>query len=730
VRRGTDLRVMRRLLPPISDPGLFALKGALRVAIVLPCVFAIGQEVIGDPQIALFAAFGSLAMLVFVDFGGSRRARLSAYLTLAGAGVPLIAAGTLCSDDPWLASTAMAVVGFAVLFSGIVNANFAAGANSALLAFVLPVMVPAPAADIPERLAGWGLACSASIAAVMLLWPRRPHDRLRTSVVAACRALADEVESASSGDPTRSAAGAGAALDAVKRMRRRFVEMPYRPTGTMGPTAALGLLVDDLSWIRPFATPPARRPVRFAAEEAVVGTAVVRSLRASAARLEGDSERTTPLVPAPDGVAHAFVQHVAGAVSAREDRDLEPALREAFRLRALADASEHVAADAGAAAGDRDDDLVPVAARAIGSAEELAAGYASIRSVWLRNSVRGAAGLALAVLVGQLADVQDAFWVVLGTLSVLRSNALNTGATVLRSLAGTAVGIVVGGALLLAIGTDEPVLWVVLPFAVMLAAYAPRAISFAAGQAGFTIVVMVLFNLLQPVGWELGLVRAEDLALGCAISLVVGFVFWPHGAAAVVRRSVATAYVTSADYMAATLDGLLDGDEPADLGRTAREAAAAARRLDDALRQYLAERSSARLEFDSLTTLVSGAMRLRRIADVLRSEPSVAQPDQQPDGSSGLDRCRRAIDGEIRELRAWYAALGEAIAAATEPPAPPLHEGEADDDVLRVVRDAVARGDDAAVARGLTIAWAIQHVEALRRLTPTLARAATGVAAD
>jgi uncharacterized membrane protein YccC len=721
---------MRRLLPPISDPGWFALKSAVRVAIVLPCVFAIGHEVIGDWQVALFASFGTFAMLVFVDFGGPWRARLSAYLTLAAAGAPLIAAGTLCSDDPWLAATAMAVVGFAVLFSGIVNGYFAAGANSALVAFVLPVMVPAPAADIPERLAGWGLACSASIAAVMLLWPSRPRDQLRASVAAACRALADDVEAASSGDPALSAARAGAALDAVEHMRRRFVDTPYRPTGTTGPTAALGLLVDDLGWIRPFATPPAHRPVRFAAEEARVGAAVVGSLRASAARLEGGSERAAPLGPAPDAIAQAFVQHVAGAVSAREDRDLEPALQEAFRLRALALASEHIAADAGMAAGDRDGDLVPLPARAIGSAEELAAGYGSLRSVWLRNSVRGAAGLALAVLVGQLADVQNAFWVVLGTLSVLRSNALNTGATVLRSLLGTGVGIVVGGALLLAIGTDEPVLWVVLPLAVMLAAYAPRAISFAAGQAGFTIAVMVLFNLLQPVGWEVGLVRAEDLALGCAISLIVGFVFWPHGAAAVVRRSVAAAYVTSADCVAAALDGLLDGDEPAGLDRTAREATAAARRLDDALRQYLAERSSARLEFDSLTTLVGGAMRLRRMAAVLRTAPSVPRPDQQPDGSPGLDGCRRAIDGEIQELRAWYDALGAAIAGATDPPSPPLHEGEADDDVLRIVRDAVARGDDAAVARGLTIAWAIQHVETLRRLTPRLARAATDLAAD
>jgi hypothetical protein len=45
----------------------------------------------------------------------------------------------------------------------------------------------------------------------------------------------------------------------------------------------------------------------------------------------------------------------------------------------------------------------------------------------------------------------------------------------------------------IAIGAHENVLWVVLPFAVLDGAYAPRAISFAAGQAGFTVVLLTLF---------------------------------------------------------------------------------------------------------------------------------------------------------------------------------------------------------------------------------------------
>jgi len=46
-----------------------ALKSATRAAIVMPGVFAFADQVIGNPQTSLFAAFGSFAVLVLVEFG-------------------------------------------------------------------------------------------------------------------------------------------------------------------------------------------------------------------------------------------------------------------------------------------------------------------------------------------------------------------------------------------------------------------------------------------------------------------------------------------------------------------------------------------------------------------------------------------------------------------------------------------------------------------------------------
>src|SRR5207244_4052573 len=104
--------------------------------------------------------------------------------------------------------------------------------------------------------------------------------------------------------------------------------------------------------------------------------------------------------------------------------------------------------------------------------------------------------------------------------------------------------------------------WAVLPLAVLLGSYAPRAISFAAGQAGFTVVLFVLFNLIQPVGWRVGLVRLEDVAIGFAVSLGVGLLFWPRGAAGLLRQNPAFAYPRNADHLLAARRQLLEGAPP------------------------------------------------------------------------------------------------------------------------------------------------------------------------
>src|ERR1700680_1268729 len=188
----------------------------------MPAMFALADQVIQQPQNAVFAAFGSFAMLVLVDFRGSLRARFAAYLSLAVAGVVLIVLGTLCSRNAWLAAGAMAGVGVAILFSGMINGYFAAGSTAAILLFVLPVAIPAPLSALPWRLAGFGLAAGAGICAVMLLWPPRSRMTQRTDGARACYSLADLADSAFSGDQQVIEARVAAAQEAVKTLANQY----------------------------------------------------------------------------------------------------------------------------------------------------------------------------------------------------------------------------------------------------------------------------------------------------------------------------------------------------------------------------------------------------------------------------------------------------------------------------------------------------------------------------
>jgi hypothetical protein len=146
----------------VHDPGLLSLRSAARAAIVMPAVFAVADEVIREPQLATFAAFGSFAMLVLVEFGGAFRSRLVAYLALAAVGAANIAIGTLCSRNEWLAAGAMAAIGFAILFSGVINGYFAAAATGALLSEVALAEPPALEAVTATRRV-WSMSAPASV---------------------------------------------------------------------------------------------------------------------------------------------------------------------------------------------------------------------------------------------------------------------------------------------------------------------------------------------------------------------------------------------------------------------------------------------------------------------------------------------------------------------------------------------------------------------------------------
>jgi hypothetical protein len=191
---------------------------------------------------------------------------------------------------------------------------------------------------------------------------------------------------------------------------------------------------------------------------------------------------------------------------------------------------------------------------------------------------------------------------------------------------------VVGAALLTAIGTGQDALWAALPASVLVAAYAPGTTPFLVGQAAFTVTIVVLFNLLAPVGWTVGLLRIEDVTIGCAVSFAVGVLFWPRGVSAVVADDLADAFRSGAAYLTQAVDWALS--ERMVPPAAAVSASSAGLRLDDAVRGFLTDQGSKRLSKEDLWTLVNASTRLRLTAHTLAGLRTAAPaPGEGPGGA-------------------------------------------------------------------------------------------------
>jgi hypothetical protein len=339
-------------------------------------------------------------------------------------------------------------------------------------------------------------------------------------------------------------------------------------------------------------------------------------------------------------------------------------------------------------------------------------------------------GLGVAVLVAKVAGVQHAFWVVLGTLAVLRSNAMNTGESVVRGILGTLAGFVVGAGIVQLVGTDTTLLWFLLPPAVFLATLAPAAVSFAAGQAAFTLTLLILFNILQPEGWRIGLVRIEDVALGGAVSLVVGIMFWPRGAGAALGRALAGAYLDTSAYLARAVEfgvRCCDGATPAAAAPVGESlgAAAASRRLDDAFRGYLAERGSKPLPMAEVTSLVNGVVGLRLAGDAILD---LWQDGDPADG----DRSAAQVEllAEASALQDWYGRFASSLIDGGAVPAPLTQSEMSEQRLIAAVSRNLLADDGRTSPTGVRIIWTGDHLDAARRLQSLLVGPARAAVAE
>lgn len=552
-----------------SDPYHIYIRRALRLAVMFPTAMVVLSQVLHLPQVSvLYGLFGCFSLTTMCDFGGPYFTRTMAYLATIGMGWVSITIASAASFSGWAAIAATLGYGFLVTYSGVLRGYFAAAVPGVFVGFFLAISTPHDWTQLGPNLVGWTVGAGLAAVGGLLLWPMHTRDLLRHRIADAFDAHADviEVTWVDNEGPVATWERAHRELvAAVAAVRAGYVGMLRRPgtaTGRERYLSQLVMVVGDLASslerVRPEKAHdlPGDRELAISTISALRDAAAVcrvrrpRSMGKFPDIEQLNRERERHLSQVEKWIADSLGTEPAQRVVVRVRHDMILRRVSGLALMAIANLRGSVGRDPihagmGTFAGHELMVRLPKASAGRDLLMNL-----TPQSVWFRNSARAAVAYALAVAVILITGLDHGFWIALGVMVALQSDATGSRSSVQRVLIGTVIGLVVGEALVW-LGQGSPIfLWILLAVAVALATYAPGASTPVAGQAAFTTFLLVLFALLLP-GEErvTAAARFIDVLAALAVTLVASMALWPRGAAALVSRSLAESTFATGAYV-------------------------------------------------------------------------------------------------------------------------------------------------------------------------------------
>jgi uncharacterized membrane protein YccC len=618
-----------------KDPGRVVLKRAVRVTLATCLAFYFSLYVLDDAQMATFASFGCIAFGAFSEVNGEPWQRTKTYAVGLLAGIVLVTLGTALAITTWAAVTGMFVVGFAIAYAGVGGPRVVAVANGLQLLYILPSFPPYLPEALGSRLIGLIFAVVLLALADRVLWPPPVPTPFRHRLAEAIRAVRDRLLTLVR-DPQPQAQSDGAAS-----LRLSDVPPLQRPTGPGRRDRAAMHAATILRGVEGRVTALAElthqdRAVLPHVDGGKLLEVTAQSLGKSADVLAGprgdgrpdDDSRDADPAPVEAALAHYVQRREALAASTEVDHDLPARLRSAVAAEELAIWTRDLAEATRIMQGH------PVAeTRARSIAEPFwyanrstpslwlmrLRGHLTPRSVFFQNAIRLAIGLAAARLVAGVLDLSHGFWMLLATLTLMRTSVATTRAAVVPAFLGTVAGGLVAGSVLALAGGNSVVYEVALPFVMAIALIAGPLLGLAVGQAAFTLLVAMLFAQMAPVSWRLAEVRVFDVVLGGLLGAVVGLLVWPRGAQGEMRRTTRRTLDAAANDLVSTVRSLTNKDgASSDRQDTASVAARFLMLTDSTYAQYRSELRSAPDPVDWLGVLglahevVRGGEALRR----------------------------------------------------------------------------------------------------------------------
>ncbi|MFI6780485.1 FUSC family protein [Micromonospora sp. NPDC050276] len=659
---GTSLlgRLRRR------DPGDAILRRAARLTLVASAVFYGCRYGAGNSVLTTYGLFGAIAAGSFAQLPGPAPQRARILLLSLPAVWALISVGSLLAWSTWAAAGGMLVVGFVVAFAGVGNPRLVGLASAFQLFYILASFPPYQPGSLPERLGGVTLAVVLLAAAEVFLWPDPVPVSYRQRLAEAADGVAAFLDATAERltDPHAAVSDRDnrheRAYDVVAAIGLNRSPPAWAPTAAGVQDRALRICAAALREV----LAEADRLAADAPPEPVPDLPAARLLRSCADTTRAAGRSLSPGAPAVDpadldaAVGRAEAAYPVGAGNGRDAADVPRLCRDATAL-ALADQVRVFAVGCRVATGARLDD------------QDVSSGlfeyvrrspwtlywwqfrsHLAPRSAHLHSSLRLAVALAIARVAAGVLHLTHGFWVLLATLTVLRTSAADTRTALRPAVLGTIAGAVVSGGVMFVV--DEPIVYaIVLPITLLLAFGVGRLLGPVWQQALFTLLLTVVFAQLTPEGWRIAEVRLVDVLLGAVIGVLAGVAMWPRGAGHDLRHN-ATRYLTaSADAVEQTVQAML-GDAASPEGALNR----VRRRMvliDSSYCQYHSERHDPyRPQVNWDAVLSAGHHVVPGAESLLRRNP--------PGCLAGWPEAAALLRDSAGRLRSAYDALADEVA--------------------------------------------------------------------
>ncbi|MFF1557911.1 FUSC family protein [Streptomyces sp. NPDC058279] len=495
-----------RGLRPSRTPVPWA--AVVRAGIAMAAPLAVGFA-LDEPEYGALVSMGALSGVIG-DTADAYRMRVLNIAVPQLFGAIGVALGTLVFGHGWLAVGVLTLI---ALVSGMISSIGTVASVSGLLLLLNAAVgaglpLPKPWWTAPLLLGAGGLFV---LALTLLGWPLRGRQPERAAVAACYRSLADALEAA--GSP----AYEERRLHVTQALNQAYDLILGRRARVHGRNASLVRMLAQLNGLIPLvdAAPAAHLSGRPLPPE------VPAAVRELGRVVEGDrAGAPVPELPPPVGPS---------------ERAVDKALRYAAVLVHEEDPDPN----------NVDDRLGRPAAlgvRARRAVREMALSGAS----W-RYGLRLALCIGLAQSLVSLVPVERSYWVALTVTFVLKPDFGSVfSRAVLRAL-GTAVGLVLAAAVL----SEVPRGWWDVPVMMCLAALIPAfsVKGYAFQTAAITPVILLLSDQLNHQGFDLIRPRLLDSLIGCAITLVAGYLLWPESWHTRVGDRLADAVEDSARYV-------------------------------------------------------------------------------------------------------------------------------------------------------------------------------------